>query len=178
MISGRVPVDHFAAGVGECECRTPEDAATTEIAVRNAVETIGALMREDRRRRARDGLPDLVLADEMAAQIAPKRRASRRTPGTAGRLRGGWPRPAHLAWAAGFGAVLIWPGAVLAAMFAGFVICLVGVALFGPDIFGRLRDAALGASCSQRRRRARRTDRPEIFEEPLDGHERLRDLRG
>ena len=42
--------DCFAAGLEEYKGRTPEDAATTDIAVRNAVQTVRDLMREDNRR--------------------------------------------------------------------------------------------------------------------------------
>lgn len=184
-ISGDSPVNHFADGLGEYEGRAPEDAATTEIAVRNAVETIGELMCEDRRRRARDGLPELALPDDMAAEIAaaqaaraPRRRAMRKTPGIPARLRGFRPGPIHAVWAAAFGAVLLWPEAVLVALFAGFVICLAGVALFGPEILERLRDAAVGAVRSRRPARARRDEEPEMFDEAHDPFERLRDQRG
>lgn len=185
QISGNAAVDHFAVGLEEYEDRTPEDAATTEIAVRNAVKTIGALMREDRRRRARDGLPEIILPEDMGAEIAlakatraPQRKAMRKTQGLLSRLRGVRPGPVHAAWAVAFGAVLVWPKAVLATMFAGFVICLVGVALFGPELLERLRDGVLGRLRWQGRARARRNAETETFDDMPEPFERLRDLRG
>ena len=176
-ISGGAPANEFAAG--------REDDATTEIAVRNAVETIGELMREDRQCRARDGLPDLALPDDMAAEVAAaqaararRQRAVRKSPGILARLRGFRPGPVHAAWAMAFGAVLLWPEAVLVALFVGFVACLVGVALFGPEILERVRDTVLGAVRLRGPARARRSEEPEIFEEAHDPFERLRDQRG
>ena len=176
-ISGGAPANDFAAG--------REDDATTEIAVRNAVETIGEVMREDRQRRACDGLPDLALPDDMAAEVAaaqamraPRQRATGKSPGGLARLRGVRPGPVHAAWAAAFGAVLLWPEAVLIAMFGGFVICLAGVALFGPEILERVRDTVNGALRSRGPVRARRGEEPEMFEDAHDPFERLRDQRG
>lgn len=148
MVSGPTPVEHFHIGREEFPGRAPEDAATTEIAVQNAVRTIGHLIREERQRRERAGLPDLVLPDEMDAERqAPARqgRRARKPQGARGmlaRLRGFRPGPVHALWAVAFGAVLLWPKTVLVGLFAGFVICLVGVALFGPEILERLRERA------------------------------------
>lgn len=185
MILGRAPVSYFAVDLEEYEGRTPEDAATTEIAVRNAVKTIGELMCEDRQRRERDGLPEIALPEDMAAEIvvaqsarAPRRRAMRKTPGLVTRWRGFRPGPVHAAWAVAFGAVLLWPEAVLVTLFAGFVICLVGVALFGPELLERLRDGVLGRLRRQGRARARRNAEPETFDDIHDPFERLRDQRG
>lgn len=184
-VSGAPPTDHFAAGLEEYEGRTPEDAATTDIAVRNAVETIGVLMREDRQRREREGLPELALPDEIAAEIAaeeaaraPQRRGARRSASILARLRGFRPRLTHAGWAAAFGAVLMWPEAVLIALLAGFVICLVGVALFGPEILERLRGVVLGHLRWRDRARKREDEEQDVFEEMPDPFERLRDQRG
>lgn len=191
VISGRAPVDYFAAGLEEYEGRTPEDAATTEIAVRNAVETIGELIREDRARRVRADLPELVLPDEMVAEEAapaPRRRRAQKAaqtsaprqqqaqqaaqaPGMLTRLRGFRPGPVTALWGVAFAAVVVWPKAVLVVLFAGFVICLVAVALFGPELLERLRDAAFG------RFRARRATREDPFEDMPEPFERLCDRR-
>jgi len=189
--SGTAPGNHFAAGLEEYQGRTPEDAATTEIAVQNAVRTIGELMQEDRKRREREGLPDLVLPDDLVAERpAPglrARRAGRSARiGTAmARLRAWRPRPVHGAWAAAFAAVLIWPRVVLIALFAGFVVCLAGVALFGPEILERLRDRVMRlVGRPGKGTRAAGVDRRDPDEDempepdPAPFEQRLRDLRG
>ena len=52
IVFERVQRDHPTAGLEEYAGRTPEDAATTDIAVRNAVQTVRDLMREERLRGA------------------------------------------------------------------------------------------------------------------------------
>lgn len=184
VISGDAPFDHFAAGIEEYAGRAPADAETTEIAVRNAVKTIGELMREDRQRRERDGLPEIALPEDIAAEIAvaqatraPQRKAMRTTPGVLEWLRGFRPGPVHAAWALIFLAVIVWPKAVLVALFAGFVICLVGVALFGPELLERLRDRVSGRLRGRGHARAHRDAEPEMFDDLSDPFERLRDQR-
>ncbi|MFB9151005.1 hypothetical protein [Roseovarius ramblicola] len=185
MDAGPARTEHVAAGLDGGEGRSPEDAATTEIAVHNAVRRIEKLMREDRRRRARDGLPDLTLPDDLAAAAA-ARGAKRRHPRTVTHARGAlarllaWrPGPAHGAWAAVFAAVLVWPATVLALLFTGFVICLAGVALFGPEILERLRERAerLVARSGERGGAAADADE-EMPEARAARSERLHDLRG
>jgi len=186
MISGSAPVEHFSNFREELPGRTPEDAATTEIAVQNAVHTIGELMREERKRRQRAGLPDLALPEEIAAEQrahGPKARRARKQQGARGmlaRMRGFRPAPVHALWVLAFAAVLLWPKVVLAGLFAGFVICLVGVALFGPDILERLRERAVGLVLRRRPSRGARGhegDGRQAGERP-DPFERLNDLRG
>jgi hypothetical protein len=186
MESGTAPADHFAAGLEEYEGRTPEDAATTEIAVRNAMHTIEKLMREDRKRRVRAGLPELVLPDEITAeQQAHARRRSgirktARVSDTLARLRAWRPGPVHAAWAAAFLTVLVWPQGVLVALFAAFVICLACVALLGPEILERSRERAARMFARRDDVRGARGDTgdeemPEARPDPFD---RLHDLRG
>lgn len=188
--SGPAPTDQYAAGLEEYEGRTPDDAATTEIAVQNAVRTIEELMREDRKRREREGLPELVMPDDLAARTPkrgpkePRARRSGRGRDTLARLLAWRPGLVHWAWAAAFAAVLLWPKVVLIALFAGFVICLVGVALFGPEILDRLRDRVMrlvGQGAGARAPRGARGDAdyhemPEPDPDPFE--QRLRDLRG
>jgi len=194
-VPGAAPTDHYAAALEECEGRTPQDAATTEIAVQNAMRTIEALMCEDRVRRRRDGLPDLVLPDDLAAGPAPREprawrarrsgcgsgQGSGRARGTMARLLAWRPGPMHAAWALAFAAVLLWPKVVLIGLFAGFVICLVGVALFGPEILERLRDGVMrlvgrGAEPRAARGASGEDEMPEPDPGPFE--QRLRDLRG
>lgn len=153
--SGKDRTDHFAAELEEYAGRTPEDAATTEIAVQNAMRTIEGLMQEDRKRRARAGLPELALPDELAsAQAEPRRRnrGARRT-----RSAPAWrPGLVHGAWAAAFVSVLLWPRAILIVLFVLFVACLVGVALFGPEMLERLRERVTWRPAGRGRARAAR----------------------
>ncbi len=170
------PVNHTRQFREEMPGRTPEDAATTEIAVRNAVHTIGNLMRDERRRRAQAGLPELVLPADMAAAPRPGARAPRRARGTRGRAAALRPAPVHALWAVLFGAVILWPKWVLAGLFAGFLLCLAGVALFGPELLEHLRARALRML---RRRGTTRAERGARSGAPVpDRLARLRDLRG
>lgn len=177
--SGKPRTDHFATGLDEYAGRTPEDAATTEIAVHNAMRTIEGLMREDRKRRARAGLPELVLPDELAsAQAAPGRRSrgARRT-----RAASAWrPGPVHGAWAAAFVSVLLWPRVMLIALFVLFVACLVGVALFGPEMLERMRERVMWRPGRRARARAaRKAAAGDAMSARRTGSpERLRDQRG
>jgi hypothetical protein len=179
--SGRAPSDHFAAGLEEYEGRTPEDAATTEIAVRNAVRTIEGLMQEDRRRRARDGLPDLALPDELGAAQGGRGRGARRSTGAARGAAAGRP-VVYGAWAAAFAAVLFWPQLVLVTLFVLFVACLVGVALFGPEILERLRERVMrlvvARDAPRAARRAAEADEDDMPDARKGRYERLHDLRG
>jgi len=130
----------------EYEGRPPEDAGTTDMAVRNALATISEIMVEDRRRRGSDILPDLAppVEPEVAApRPRRKRRAksaqARRGPGVMAGLRAVRLRAQHLGWALAFGAALIWPKAVLIAAFALFCLTLIGCVLFGADRVQGLR---------------------------------------
>ncbi|MET4129163.1 hypothetical protein [Roseovarius sp. MBR-6] len=146
---GETPSKHFFLDAEEFAAKPPADAATTEIAVRNAVTTIGKIMREERTMRRRDGLP--VLEDQLVLEAVapPRRKPGLPNPGLLiARVRGWRPRPVHAGWALLFLAVVIWPRAVLIAMLAVFVLCLFGVALFGQprlqairhDLSARLRE--------------------------------------
>jgi len=182
--SGSAPFDNYAAGLEEYEGQTPEDAATTEIAVKNAVLTIGQLMREDRKRREREDLPEIVLPEEFIEYQPPrtqKRRGHRRTErarDVLARLRTWRPGWVHAFWAAAFLAVLLWPRAVLLALFVGFVMSLVGVALFGPEMLERLRDRIV-RTVLRRDKVDPETDageHPDARPDPLE--RQLHDLRG
>ncbi|WP_129431620.1 hypothetical protein [Roseovarius sp. A46] len=183
MESGTAPADHFAAGLEEYEGRTPEDAATTEIAVRNAMHTIEKLMREDRKRRVRAGLPELVLPDEIAAEQQAHGHGRRGTGGARGALARLWswrPGAVHAAWGTAFVVVLAWPKGVLVALFAAFVIGLACVALFGPEILERTRKRAARLFARRDDGRGARgdTDEEEMPEARPDPFDRLHDLRG
>lgn len=178
--SGRDPYSQRADEPLEYEGHTPEDAATTELAVHNALRVIRGLMVEDRRRRARAGLPDLALPDEFAAEQGDAAHATR---GMTRSARSADVRRRvllYVAWTAGFAAVLLWPKTVLLGLFAMFVISLVGVALFGPEILERLREQVMQlASQHAAPRAARREARDEEMPEPrADVFEGLHDLRG
>lgn len=137
----------------EFEGRPPPDAASTDIAVQNAIATINSIMNEDRRRANIDTLPDL--APQVAlqsvqphakkkpqkAKAAPKARV-----GFWSRLRAFRPEPRHATWALVFAAVLIWPRAVLIVGFALFCLALIGVAIFGPERMTGLRDRLRGGA--------------------------------
>jgi len=133
----------------EYEGHPPEDAASTELAVRNAIATISEIMVEDRRRRGSETLPELAPQVEMEA-VAPRarrghgRRAGAAPPaqgqGLLARLGALRPKTQHVGWAIAFGAVLLWPKAVLITAFALFCLTLTGFALFGPARMSDLRD--------------------------------------
>jgi len=178
--TGRAPTDAHAAGPETHRGGTPEDAAATELAVRNAVRTIGALMREDRERRRRDGLPELVLPDDLVTAQASRGPRARRGRRPAAQRRAWRPGPVHGAWAATAAAVLFWPETVLALLFGGFVICLAGTALFGPEILERLRDRAMRlVRRDERTRPARAASADDELPGPRpDRFEGLHDQRG
>lgn len=163
-VRGETPSNQFFLDAEEFAAKPPSDAATTEIAVRNAVTTIGKIMREERAKRRRDGLP--VLEDQLVLEAVapPRRKPALPDPGLLiARLRGWRPRPAHAGWALLFLAVLIWPRAVLIAMLAVFVLCLFGVALFGQQ-----RLQAIGADLSARVSAIRAKLSPEAEDDPFD----------
>jgi len=168
---GHAPHDPYFADIEEFSGTAPEDATTTDLAVRNAIITIGALMREERARHSRSAFPEIEGQQGLdpAPQPRPSGAAGHATP-TLRRFR---LAPVHGAWAALFVAVLIWPRAVLIAMLAVFVLSLVGVALFGEARLRRLlRDTDLRARAMLARlRRARRE--PDPFEEYPDPFECL-----
>ncbi|WP_454274153.1 hypothetical protein [Roseovarius sp. MBR-154] len=135
----------------EYEGHAPPDAASTEIAVRNAITTISEIMAEDRRRRGSDALPDLappVAMETVAPRKGRKRRAQARNPkqgaGALARIRAFRPKTQHLGWALAFAAVLLWPRVVLIAAFALFCLTLIGGALFGTERFTSLRERLQG----------------------------------
>lgn len=168
---GHAPQDPYFKDIEEFAGHPPADAATTDLAVRNAISTIGALMREERARMNRNAFPEIEC--QQGLDPAPR-------PGPTG-VRGRWRpslrqfrlKPVHGAWVSLFVAVLLWPRAVLIAMLAVFLICLVGVALFGEArVRWLLRDLDLRARAALARfRRARRN--PDPFENYSDPFERL-----
>jgi Flp pilus assembly protein TadB len=161
---GQASKEPFYTDLEEFAGRPPADAATAELAVRNAMVTIGALMREERAKQTFDAFPEI------------EGQQSRRTAATGGAsdlLRRMRPAPVIGAWAALFVAVLIWPRAVLIAMLAVFVLCLVGVALFGEARLRRmLCDVELRARAALARVR-RSWREPDPFEDYADPFERL-----
>ena len=177
----------------EFEGRPPPDAASTDLAVQNAIATINSIMNEDRRRANIDTLPDL--APQVALRsVQPHAKKKPQKVKAASKARvsvGAWlrafrPEPRHVSWALVFAAVLIWPRAVLIVGFALFCLALIGVAIFGPERmtglrdrlrgdtkialprirFGRLRDIAA-------RLRAARDVEPDPFEGRPDPFERI-----
>ncbi|MBE0454930.1 MAG: hypothetical protein IBX58_14775 [Roseovarius sp.] len=136
--------------------------------MRNAVVTISEIMRDERATCNLAALP--ALADQTVMQGASPRRAG--PVGRAGhlglpllaRLRVWRPTPEYLGWAGLFLAVLIWPRAVLIAMLAVFVLCLVGVALFGQQRLAAIRDQV-----AIRVRRVHEHVTPGQEDDPFDG---------
>lgn len=170
---GHAPRDPYFTDVEEFSGRAPADAATTDLAVRNAITTIGALMREERARQNRATFPEIE--GQQGLDPSPQPHPG----GAVGRATAALSRfrlaPVHGAWAALFVAVLIWPRAVLIAMLAVFVLCLVGVALFGEARLRRLlRDLDLRARAMLARgRRSRREPDPfEDYPDPFERQER------
>lgn len=164
---GGAPSEPFFLDAEEIAARPPGDAVTPEIAARNAMATIEAIVREDRARRKRAGLPALDPV-EPGSETGRKRAGRKGTLSGAGnsllaRLRAWRPTPAHGFWTVMFLAVLIWPRAVLIGMLAVFVLCLVGVALFGQE-----RLAALGGEVLALARRFRARPRPQRDSDPFD----------
>jgi len=182
----------------EFEGHPPPDAASTDIAVQNAIATINTIMNEDRRRANIDTLPDLApqvalrsvqphsKKKSQKAKAAPKARV-----GLWARLRAFRPEPRHVTWVLVFAAVLIWPRAVLIVGFALFCLALIGVAIFGPERMTGLRDRLRGDAeivmpkirigrlrGFLARLRAAREVEPDPFEGRPDPFERIaRDLR-
>lgn len=164
---GKAPSEPFYLDASEMDARPPDDAVTPEIAARNAMATIEEIVREDRARRKRAGLPALDPV-EPGSEKGRKRRGRKGTLSGAGNsllawLRAWRPSPVHGFWTVMFLAVLIWPRAVLIGMLAVFVLCLVGVALFGQE-----RLAALGGEVLARARRLRAQSRPRRDSDPFD----------
>lgn len=178
---GDAPRDHHIPEIEEFAGHPPADAATTELAVRNAVTTIGMLMRQDRARAQATALPDLATQEAIDAH-PPRRTTHVKRPPASGpgwreRLRKFRPSPVHGAWAAMFLAVLIWPRAVLIAMLAVFVLCLAGVALFGEArLSGVIRElgAQLATLRARQKRPRRKADAFEDFPDPFERLDRTR----
>jgi hypothetical protein len=182
----------------EFEGHPPPDAASTDIAVQNAIATINTIMNEDRRRANIDTLPDL--APQVALRsVQPHTKKKPQTAKAAPKARVGlwsrlWafrPDARHATWALVFAAVLIWPRAVLIVGFALFCLALIGVAIFGPERMTDLRDRLRGDAEIAlpkirigrlrgvlARLRAAREVEPDPFEGRPDPFERIaRDLR-
>lgn len=182
---GQTPTDHHLPDAEEYLGHPPADAATTELAVSNAINTISALMREERARAQARALPELETQHVLEPAPRHGRGGPKRAGGSGwqpaasagrswfGRLRNFRLAPVHGFWAALFLAVMIWPRAVLIAMLAVFVVCLVGLALFrearlrgiGHEIEARVR------LFRARLTRSRRDSDP--FEDFPDPFERL-----
>src|SRR6056297_3467115 len=182
----------------EFEGRPPPDAASTDLAVQNAIATISEIMNEDRRRANSDTLPDLAPQVAMHA-VQPHAKKKPQKPkavpkarvGLWSRLRAFRPDARHATWALVFAAVLIWPRAVLIVGFALFCLALIGVAIFGPERMTGLRDRLRGDAeivmpkirigrlrGFLARLRAAREVEPDPFEGRPDPFERIaRDLR-
>lgn len=154
----------------EYEGHAPPDAASTELAVRNAITTISEIMVEDRRRRGSDALPELAPPVGMEA-VAPRKRRKRRAhsadprqaAGLRARLGSFRPKAQHLGCGLALASVLLWPRVVLIAAFALFCLTLIGCALFGPERLTGLRDRLRGMLSGLRNRREQTPD-------PFDGH--------
>ncbi len=85
-VRGETPSNQFFLDAEEFAAHPPADAATTEIAVRNAVTTINQIMHEERATRRRDGLP--ALEDQLVLEPVAPHRSPRRKPTL--------PKPGHL----------------------------------------------------------------------------------
>lgn len=173
---GETPSHMFFLDAEEFEAQPPADAATTEIAVRNAMSTIRSIMTKERGARRRAGLPSLEdqqTLDPRSPREPARLRPPRAQPGEMiARLRAWRPRPAHLGWAGLFLAVLIWPKAVLIAMLAVFILCLIGVALFGQQRLRALGDEVVAHIRFVRARLVPETDE-NPFEDMPDPFDRL-----
>ena len=148
----------------EFEGHAPADAASTDEAVHNAMATIREILTEERRTKSRQSLPDLApgtVASHLV--VRPKRgpkKAKKAAPKSAmtakladigkpadliARLKTLRPKPHHGLWLAAFALVWWWPMFVLAPLFVGFWLVVLGAAVFGLDRMKDLRGKALAA---------------------------------
>ena len=135
----------------EFEGHPPVDAASTEIAVENAKQTIREILTEERRKASRRALPELApqlsedYLEPLPGQVWGRRRSGlrHRFDDLLKRLKGFRPGAWHLFWASAFVLVLWQPVVVLVTLFIGFWLVLLGHVIFGDARMRRLRDGAL-----------------------------------
>ncbi|SFO31975.1 hypothetical protein SAMN04487859_1263 [Roseovarius lutimaris] len=190
---GANPQSYLPHVGSEFEGHAPADAASTEEAVENAMATIREILSEDRRATSRRSLPDLApegLASHLVAR--PKRGPKKAKKATAepgkparlgdrvARLKALRPKPRHAFWLAAFAVVWVWPMFVLAILFVGFWLVVLGAAVFGLERMKDLRDKALDAAPKSWRilrdwppLTLRREPEPDPFEHRPDPFDRI-----
>ncbi|SLN64160.1 hypothetical protein ROG8370_02965 [Roseovarius gaetbuli] len=146
----------------ELEGHAPADASSTDEAVENAMATIRDILTEERRTTSRRSLPDLAPGALASHLVARPKRGPQKAKKAAGKLtktfklggmfKSGDPmarlkatriKPRHALWVLPFGVVMVWPTFVLATLFVGFWLVVLGAAVFGIEGMKDLRAKAL-----------------------------------
>lgn len=142
------PTTHFSQHNTEFSGEAPQDAASTEQAVENAILTIREILTEERRKTRRHALPDLAphVPDEHLEPV--KSKLSRRRIALWSRVKALHSQSftlnfRHAGWLVVFALVLWQPLPVLIAMFIGFWMVLFSYAIFGAQRMKQLRSQLL-----------------------------------
>lgn len=169
----------------EFEGQAPQDAASPEQAVENAILTIREILTEEQRKTRRHALPDLAPHVPIEHLQPVKSKASKVRSGLLSGLKAlrsnsFKPRSQHAGWLAAFALVLWQPMPVLIAMFIGFVLVLLGYVIFGPERMTQVRFQLLSRiprGFAFRRAMPeltlRREPQPDIFEDLPDPFDRI-----
>lgn len=139
LLRGQTSRTYYPNHNTEFQGSAPDDAVSTELAVKNAVSTIRSLLTEERRKKRRQALPDLAphISVEHLEPVANKSAVRRISLWS--RIKTVHLLPRHMGWLALFVLVLWQPLPVLIAMFIGFWMVFLGYAIFGADRVTQLR---------------------------------------